>query len=212
MIKELEWLDSIIVDNQKNYQIWNHRKLIIDKMNHGSNELNILNKVFEEDSKNFHAWCHRIWTIRRFNNTEGEMEYIEKMLTNDIKNNSVWNYRFFLVNYLKKDSDDNKEFANKEINYAIDKIIKCKVNESAYSYIRGMLTKFKFNYSDFPQIKETLYKLNKEALINHVLSMLLDIYEEEKNKEEALKVIAELIELDYIRKKYWGWRKDNLKC
>lgn len=173
--------------------------------------MKILNKVFEEDSKNFHAWCHRIWTIRRFNNTEGEREYIEQMLMNDIKNNSVWNYRFFLVNYLKSDTEDNKTFVNKEIDYAIEKIIQCKANESSYSYIRGMLTKFKYKYNDFPQIKQTLLKLNQECSVNHVLSMLLDIYEEEQNKNEALKVIEELIELDYIRKKYWGWRKENLK-
>ena len=30
---ELLLLDSIMVLNQKNYQIWNHRKVIIDKLN-----------------------------------------------------------------------------------------------------------------------------------------------------------------------------------
>ena len=33
---ELFWLDSIMVLTQKNYQIWNHRKVIIDKLNNCS--------------------------------------------------------------------------------------------------------------------------------------------------------------------------------
>ena len=40
---ELLLLDSIMVLNQKNYQIWNHRKVIIDK----------LNNCFHE---NFNSW------------------------------------------------------------------------------------------------------------------------------------------------------------
>ena len=96
---ELNWLDKMMIINQKNYQIWHHRKVLIDKLNDCSHEKNVLGKVFKSDSKNFHAWTHRIWMIRRFNNIENEFEFIENLLNDDIKNNSVWNYRFFLINY-----------------------------------------------------------------------------------------------------------------
>ena len=212
--EEIEWLDSIMVANQKNYQIWYHRKILIEKMNDPSREINILNKVFGEDSKNFHAWCHRIWVMRRFDICEGEFDYIEKMLTEDIKNNSVWNYRFFLVNYEKigKNPSDElvNEVINEEINYAIEKIKICPVNESAYSYLRGFLTTFKKSYSEFPQIKKLILDISNKGSINHTLSMLVDIYEEEKEYGKASEIIDELIVLDYIRKKYWGWRKQNL--
>ena len=97
-LDELNWLDSIIDLNQKNYQIWHHRKLLIEKFNDFSHEKKILDKIFSSEPKNFHAWSHRIWMIRRFDNTEGEFDFIEKMLKDDIKNNSVWNYRFFWYN------------------------------------------------------------------------------------------------------------------
>ena len=119
--KELDWLDKQMVENQKNYQIWHHRKLLIDKLNDASHEKKMLDNVFESEPKNFHAWSHRIWMIRRFNNVEGEFEYIEKMLKNDIKNNSVWNYRFFLIQFVNNNKI-NKDIVEKDIKYAIDKI------------------------------------------------------------------------------------------
>lgn len=211
---EIEWLDSIMIENQKNYQIWFHRKVLIEKMNDPSREINILNEVFDDDEKNFHAWCHRIWVMRRFNICEGEFDYIEKQLTKDIKNNSAWNYRFFLVNFQKIGKNPSpellKKVINEEINYAIEKIKICPVNESAYSYLRGFLTTFKRSYSEFPQIKQLMLDISNEGRINHTLSMLVDIYEEEKDIAKAIEIIDELTILDYIRKKYWGWRKENL--
>ncbi len=81
---ELKWLDSITVENQKNYQIWHHRKVLIEKLNDPSHEKIILDEVFDDEPKNFHAWCHRIWVIRRFNLFDGELDYIEGKL-NEVK-------------------------------------------------------------------------------------------------------------------------------
>ena len=78
--QELIWLDEQMTENQKNYQIWHHRKLIIEKLNDASHEKKVLNDVFESEPKNFHAWSHRIWMIRRFNNVEGEFDFIENNL------------------------------------------------------------------------------------------------------------------------------------
>ena len=207
---ELNWLNQMIIVNQKNYQIWHHRKLLIEKMNDVSHEKNILAKVFETEPKNFHAWTHRIWMIRRFNNTENEFEFIEKMLKEDVKNNSVWNYRFFLVQYINGDKL-NKDIIENEIKYALEKIKECPVNESPYSYIRGFITKCNFKYSDFNFVKESLENIieNNKEDNSYGLNLLLDYYEEEKNGEKFNETIEKLIKIDYIRKKYYGWRKDN---
>ena len=37
----------------------------------------------------------------------------------------------------------------------------------------------------------------------------MDYYEEEKDEKKFNEVIEELIKVDYIRKKYYGWRKEN---
>ena len=207
--QELNWLDNLIVENQKNYQIWHHRKLLIEKLNDSSHEKEMLDKIFSSEPKNFHAWSHRIWMIRRFNNVEGEFDFIDKMLINDIKNNSVWNYRFFLVQFVNNNKIE-KDIINKEIKYAIDKIKVCPINECPYCYIRGYITKFGYKYNDFSYVKEELEKIMENNENNsYGLLLLLDYYEEEKNENKFNDTIEKLIKLDFIRKKYYKWRKAN---
>ena len=208
-LEELKWLDEQIEENQKNYQIWHHRKLLIEKLNDSSHEKEVLNNIFLSEPKNFHAWSHRIWMIRRFNNTEGEFDFIEKMLKDDIKNNSAWNYRFFLVQYINNNKMD-KHIIEKEIKYAINKIKLCYINECPYCYIRGCIIKFGYKFSDFLFVKEELEKILEENQDNsYGLNLLLDYYEEEKNEEKFNETIEHLIKVDFIRKKYYGWRKEN---
>ena len=138
--EELYWLDSLMRDFQKNYQIWHHRKLLIEKINDASREKQILDYVLESEPKNFHAWTYRIWMIRRFNNVEEEFNFIEYMLNKDIKNNSVWTYRFFLVQFTNNNKL-NKDIVEKEIKYALEKIQKNPINECPYCYIRGLINK-----------------------------------------------------------------------
>ena len=209
--QELNWLDELMVENQKNYQIWHHRKLLIEKLNDVSHEKTVLDNVFNLEPKNFHAWSHRIWMIRRFNNVEGEFEFIDKMLKNDIKNNSVWNYRFFLVQFVNNNKLD-KDIIEKEIKYAIDSIKILSNNECPYCYIRGYITKFGYKYNDFNFVKEELEKIVKENQnISYGLMLLLDYYEEEKNEKQFNETIEKLTNIDFIRKKYYNWRKSNYK-
>ena len=209
LMDELKWLDDECIKNQKNYQMWHHRKLLIEKMNDVSQEKKLLDEIFKSEPKNFHAWTHRIWMIRRFNNIEGEYNFIERMLDDDIKNNSVWNYRFFFVLYLNGNKLNHNAIAN-EINYTIDKIRKCPLNECPYCYIRGLVTKFKFKLNDFVGLKQELEKLVNENENNrYAMNLLLDCYEEEKNGKKFNEIIEKLIKVDYIRKKYYGWRKIN---
>ena len=207
--QELYWLDSIMIQFQKNYQIWHHRKLLIEKMNDVSHEKPILDSVFQYEPKNFHAWTHRIWMIRRFNNVENEFDFIEFMLKNDIKNNSVWNYRFFLVQFTNNNKL-NKDIVEKEIKYALEKIQKNPINECPYCYIRGLINKCGFKYSDFNFVKNELEKIvEKNENDYYGLSLLLDYYEEEENNEKFDETIEKLIRVDFIRKKYYLWRKKN---
>ena len=208
--EELNWLDSIQESNQKNYQIWHHRKLLIEKLNDASHEKNMLDKIFSSEPKNFHAWTHRIWMIRRFDNTENEFEFIEKMLKDDIKNNSVWTYRFFLVQYINENKLE-KNIIEKEIKYALEKIKECPINECPYNYIRGFITKYNYKYNDFSFVKDSIENLlneNKEKNA-YALNLLLDFYEEKKNENKFNEIIDNLKKIDYIRKKYYGWRLEN---
>ena len=215
---ELEWLNSLMLSNQKNYQIWHHRKLLLDKMNDASEEKEMLSQIFQQEPKNFHAWTHRIWLVRRFNCTEGELDFVERMLKDDIYNNSVWTYRFFLVEFTEGVGKVGRAKIEEEVKYALGKIKQAPDNESPYNYIRGFLKKYSLKFAEFPYIKEELEKLlaqetaKKESSLNlsHALNLLLDINEEENNREKCEEIICKLCGVDFIRKKYYGWRKENL--
>lgn len=57
--EELDFMDEFASENPKNYQIWHHRRAIVEMMGDGSRELKFTQEVFEEDAKNYHAWAHR---------------------------------------------------------------------------------------------------------------------------------------------------------
>ena len=59
--KELEFIREMSMESPKNYQLWHHRRCIVERLNDGSYELQDVEKVLGEDSKNYHAWSHRQW-------------------------------------------------------------------------------------------------------------------------------------------------------
>ena len=104
-----------------------------------------------------------------------------------------------------------------EINYALNKIKEVPNNESPYSYIRGLINPIK-QITNFAIIKETMQEIiNLYPDCYHAVSLLLDYYEnendqeEEKNKEKCYELIDVLVNVDYIRKKYWLWRKNKIE-
>lgn len=56
---ELSFMDSFAEENPKNYQIWYHRRAIVEELGEATRELEFCEKVFREDAKNYHAWAHR---------------------------------------------------------------------------------------------------------------------------------------------------------
>lgn len=84
-------MDSFSKENPKNYQIWYHRRAVVELLGDASRELEFCNEVFDIDSKNYHAWAHRQWVLVTFNLWENELSYIEKVIDLDIRNNSAWN-------------------------------------------------------------------------------------------------------------------------
>ena len=210
---ELDYINMITNFYPKIYQVWYHRRLLIDRLNECSQEKELLKIILDKDGKNFHCWSHRIWMIRRFNNIEGEFKFVDKMLESDIKNNSVWNYRFFLVEFINK-KNINKKIIEDEIKYAFDKIKINSTNESPFNYIMGLINKYKRKYNEFKELTyglKILYNKEKENKNNivFILKILLELYEEVKDKNNFENIIEELVKIDYIRKKYYLWKKKN---
>lgn len=63
---ELHYISETIKEHPKNYQVWHHRRVIVEWLNDASKELQFTNEVLGLDSKNYHAWQHRQWVVSTF--------------------------------------------------------------------------------------------------------------------------------------------------
>jgi hypothetical protein len=132
-----------------------------------------------------------------------------------------------LINFIN--SNILKEIFEKEINFAVKKIKENPNNESAYNYIRGLFDikddegNKKFDYHDFSYLKynieETCLK-EKNNFYSHglLLDIEIDLFKfnlrneiEALNifKQKCLEIFEKLIVMDFIRQKYWKWRRQN---
>jgi protein farnesyltransferase/geranylgeranyltransferase type-1 subunit alpha len=58
--KEQVFLNEMALKHQKNYQIWHHRQLIMEKIGDVTGEAEFTASMFEKDSKNYHVWSYRL--------------------------------------------------------------------------------------------------------------------------------------------------------
>jgi len=208
---ELEWTAKIAAANPKNYQIWYHRRALVEKSRDPALEMDFTVKMLIEDSKNYHAWAHRQWILEEFNLWEGELEFIDGMLLNDLRNNSAWNQRNFV---LTNTTPRTLELRKQEIEYAFKYIRKAPNNQSPWTYLKGLFKGSRFD--TVPSLKDTCLEFSKNyPTCAHAVSLLVDIYEEEGTKESlnlALENCKRLEEvLAPIHAKYWIYRASMLR-
>lgn len=171
--EELDFMDSFAEDNPKNYQIWNHRRAVVAMLGDASRELAFCSLVFDEDSKNYHAWAHRQWAIETYGLWDGELQFIEGLLEADIRNNSAWNQRWFYVH--KRPALPTTAELHTEVLFALDALRKVRLNESVWSYLRGLAKAHPVEL--LAQIYSSVTELVRSVDINNpfALGLLVDL-------------------------------------
>ncbi|XP_050404144.1 protein farnesyltransferase/geranylgeranyltransferase type-1 subunit alpha [Patella vulgata] len=213
---ELKYISEVIEDNPKNYQVWHHRRVIVDWLRDPSLELWFTEKILRQDAKNYHAWQHRQWVIQEFDQWDKELVYIEKLLKDDVRNNSAWNQRYFVI---KNTTGFTDEVVQRESKYAQDNIRKAPGNESAWNYLKGVLSDR--DLSKYPGLMDFCSELyDTHYRSPYLLACMVDIQENllelrEGNKEEVLKKVLELCKLlaeeyDTIRREYWHYISQSI--
>ena len=162
---ELAWVNEVALENQKNYQIWHHRQLLLD--NHyptisgdptavkacADSEIQFMTQMFDEDSKNYHVWSYRQYFVRKLSlfNAE-ELSSVEALLRRDVRNNSAWSHRFFLVfsnpsyttpntRATQHDPAIPDSIIDREIEFSKAATFEAPQNPSPWNYLRGVLKK-----------------------------------------------------------------------
>lgn len=219
LFEELDWCELVALDNEKNYQIWNYRQLIIEEILKNEQlaskfdyhrEHPILEEMLNEDSKNHHVWSYRKWFVERFSLHESleENQFVEKMLDADLRNNSAWTHRF----YLKFGHSDWQKNVEPEIEFAKLKIEICPQNPSSWNYLRGIYRKGKKNVEELRLFCLPLADIEAKTIkSSFALETLAEIEKSAGNKDTAAKYYQLLAEVyDPIRKNYWTYVQKQL--
>lgn len=223
--KELCLLEELIVENPKNFQSWEHRRIIINKNLScctSAQELKLTEHVLLMDPKNYSAWTHRQFIVNSFKYTNlgllgDEMRFTSKMIKDDIRNNSAWNQRFFIVNQRGR---TDPVLVKNELRFALDKIKLANENDSAWNYMRGLL--LNFEVKKLWQFQELVDYCEQEFYENentnrHIVAFILDLKIEmvldDSNDANELLLTQKVFNLcqalgskyDKIRKSYWNY-------
>ena len=119
---ELLLMDDIASQHLKTYQVWHHRRLLIQHLKTARPELAFIASILEHDAKNYHTWSYRQWLLAHFNDDSlwaGELPYVEEMLSNDLRNNSAWHHRFFVVwgSGVRQGDENRQDTLRRELKY-----------------------------------------------------------------------------------------------
>ncbi|KAH6649160.1 alpha subunit of hypothetical CAAX farnesyltransferase [Truncatella angustata] len=239
LLDELDWLNEVAMEHQKNYQIWHHRQLLLDHYypsikdtpdqvkRFAKNERDFMMDMFSEDAKNYHVWTYRQYAVRRLGMWDvDELQSIAGMIDQDVRNNSAWSHRFFLVfsdpNNTTKDSHATEhdpavpaDIVGREIDYAQQKIKLAPQNQSTWNYLKGVLIKGGRKLGSVGEYVE-LYVNNlgeegEQVRSSHALELLADIYAEAGEKEKADLCLRRLGDKwDPIRLGYWEWKRTQI--
>lgn len=218
---ELRYISDVIRKHSKNYQVWHHRKLVVEGLGDASEEKKFTAEILNRDDKNYHCWQHRQWVISTFKLWDDELDFTADLISEDIRNNSAWNQRYFVVN---NTTGFTEEVIDKELVFTIHRIQQCPNNESPFNYLRGILAKVGLNYS--PLVIESCEGLIQNPgpkVSPHAAAFLIDADEElvelggdqmhRDRLHRALALCDKLAtEWDSIRVNYWNYRLQNLQA
>ncbi|KAG1681819.1 Protein farnesyltransferase/geranylgeranyltransferase type-1 subunit alpha [Nymphon striatum] len=219
--EELSYCSGIITHHSKSYQVWQHRKVIVDWLKDPSEEVKFCEKILKRDAKNYHAWQYRQWVVKEFSLWDNELDYINSLLEQDVRNNSAWNHRYFV---LSNTTNFNSEVIKSEVLFTKEKIHQAPHNESSWSYLRGILFLRDFDpycYGDIWKFCEKLY--DSDVGSSYLLEFMIQCIEEhleqtDNSGSEEAKLLEKAIHLcqqladdiDTIRKEYWNYMSQKL--
>jgi len=143
--RELDLAAALGGSNPKNYQIWYHRRAMLENCgvhDFADSELDYIATVLEEDSKNYHAWSYRQWIVHAVDTSaawETEVQYASELIKQDARNNSAWNQRWFAA-HRGMTGPLSADLARTEADFAFENGTKVDpYNESPMRYLVAIL-------------------------------------------------------------------------
>lgn len=229
MSAELAFVTRAALASPKTYQIWYHRRVVVERLGDASHEKAFTERVLADDSKNYHAWSHRQFVLQHFGLWEGELQFVEGLLDDDVRNNSAWNQRWFVVK--STTGYEAPGVMQRELDFAMRYARQAPNNESPVNYIRGIMRLPSFDADALDVVTKFVLDLlaslaeaapDAGASKEHpehpnarhpppLLGLLVDVHSRCGKVSDAMALCDELASKhDTIRSKYWMYRKEKI--
>ena len=205
---EMEFTADWIQSSPKNYQVWYHRRWLIDnhcRDNIESEQL-FLSSILELDAKNYNCFSHRVFLFDLSTKLDCDLEtlvsaeiaFTTTLIDKDIRNNSAWSYR----RHAWKQGMSYDIVAD-EIRFTLDRISLAPHNESAWIYLRSLN-----GWQAFPNIFETASQFTSNRFAVQTL-LELAIYHKQTAEIRRLLTLLET-HVDPLRSNYWRFVAKSL--
>jgi len=195
--------------NPKNYQVWFHRRwlveqiyrrLLMDTEELYAKETSRISELIESEPKHLNAWSHRLFLANLFkvfeSNAELELAFAEKFIEKDVRNNTAWSYRRHCLD--RAGSTD----WGREITFVLGHIMKAPSNESPWVYLRSIRNWFENEEvkSACIRIYETFTNVDSGSCLHrHVADTLAILYEKTGRMSQAAAIRERLATVDLNR-------------
>ncbi|KAJ1463072.1 hypothetical protein M885DRAFT_504603 [Pelagophyceae sp. CCMP2097] len=209
---ELDYVAGVAAGNPKNYQIWYHRRVVVEHLGAGAAEaeLDFIAAMLEGDSKNYHGWSHRLWVLKQFGCWGRELAYVDELLAEDAFNNSAWSHRHAVVSATEPKTD---AVAAREATYALGFAAAAPENESPWSYALAFASKS--TEADKLLLEHCEAEVQADRLSRFVAAALVEVYLRRADAQAlgyAASLAAKLSgELDAPRSRFWANRAARIE-
>ena len=195
---ELDFVESVLADDSKNYHAWTYRCFVVRHFNHWENELEFTDKLLTQDVRNNSSWNHRFTTLFRKSPDDTcsvsedvvyqEIEYVRSALEKAPQNPSPWSY-------IRGYAPNRVHILTNHLSVVIE--LKVPLNT-----LHSLYTPYVHLDNDIVH----------DISSTHALELLADIYADQGQKvkaHDAYKLLAD--KYDTLRRGFWDWRAESTK-
>ena len=142
LLDEIRFVDDWCVKSPKNYQLWFHRRWLVEALLTrdletvealAASESAALDLLIDAEPKHYHGWSHRMFIAKRLGLFESmsELDFSLKYILKDVRNNSAWSHRRYAIRM-------HPHLTSEEIAFVVEQISLCPGNESPWVYLRSL--------------------------------------------------------------------------
>ena len=222
---EVEFTSKWAEESPKNYQVWFHRRWLVEKQMRSdamlsneqkeallSEELRYVESTLENDAKNYNSFSHRVFVVQLLNSKEGvwedELSFTDKLIAKDIRNNSAWSYRRQLFDRMYRTVDIPSTVVNDEVTFAMKVVKLAPNNESVWEYMRSFKD---WHTVTADAVNQVLGETSCEShRCRFALQTAAEIALLTFQTQTARELYEELAQTDVMRSTYWKYILSNL--